>query len=130
MIINVPCDANYRVYSYVDVNGVDHFGDWYRSLKNHPASRYVTRRLSMMRNGHLGDSHPLRMGGSSAEPMLTELRMNHRPGYRMYGVPTQEGFVIFNGGTKRTQKSDIEAATRLLKESYVRASDECRRELA
>lgn len=123
MIIYLPHKTVFRVFSYVDANGVDHFRHWYSSLRNHPASRYVSRRLELMKTGHLGDAHPLRKGGSPNEPMLTELRMNQRPGYRMYGVPTPEGFMIINGGTKRSQKQDIEAATRLLKESYDRADN-------
>ncbi len=45
---------------------------------------------------------------------VSELRINHGPGYRVYyktQIPTV--IVLLNGGSKQTQKRDIEVALRL-----------------
>ena len=65
------------------------------------------RRLSL---GNPGDVQPIGDG-------LSEMRIDHGPGYRVYYV--QQGFVVavlLCGGDKRTQQDDIATAKKLAAE--------------
>lgn len=60
--------------------------------------------------GHAGDAEPVGDG-------ISELRIHHGPGYRIY-IKRQgdEIIILLCGGDKSTQNKDIRAAKRLAKE--------------
>lgn len=65
------------------------------------------RRLSL---GNFGDVKPVGDG-------LSELRIDHGPGYRVYLCQRGSALVLLlAGGTKRTQETDIAKAKKLAKE--------------
>ena len=67
-------------------------------------------RLDRLAFGHAGDAKPVGDG-------ISELRIHHGPGYRIY-IKQQgdEIIILLCGGDKSTQNKDIRAAKRLAKE--------------
>ena len=82
------------------------FSDWLDSLADEIAIEAIVRRIARVQLGNFGDHKPVGDG-------VSELRIQHGPGYRVYY--TIRGRVIvfmLGGGTKRTQARDIERAKR------------------
>ncbi|WP_455289959.1 type II toxin-antitoxin system RelE/ParE family toxin [Cupriavidus necator] len=72
------------------------------------ARRRIQARIDRLAMGNPGDTN-------SAGPPVTELRIDHGPGYRVYYV--QRGRVVVSllrGGDKSTQKADIRTAHAML----------------
>ncbi len=68
--------------------------------------------------GNFGDHKSLRDG-------VSELRVNHGPGYRVYhGRSGQTLVVLLCGGDKRRQAADIDRAVEYWKECQRRGDDE------
>lgn len=64
-------------------------------------------RIDRLQLGHLGDVKPIREG-------VSELRIDHGPGYRVYFIQTGPVvIVLLGGGDKRTQDTDIARAVTL-----------------
>jgi putative addiction module killer protein len=64
----------------------------------------ITTRINRAAQGNFGDYRML--GGA-----LGELRIDYGPGYRVYfGIVGDELVILFNGGSKDDQQSDIELA--------------------
>ncbi len=64
----------------------------------------ILRRLDRLALGNMGDSKYLRDG-------ISELRIDHGPGYRVYFARSGASIILLlGGGSKRTQKKDIDAA--------------------
>lgn len=64
-------------------------------------------RIDRLQLGHLGDVKPIREG-------VSELRIDHGPGYRVYFVQTGPVvIVLLGGGDKLTQDTDIARAVTL-----------------
>ena len=77
---------------------------WRLALKDRQAVARVNARIRRLAEGNPGDFKPVREG-------ISELRIDHGPGYRVYFV--QRGplvIVLLAGGDKRTQDADIERA--------------------
>jgi putative addiction module killer protein len=67
-------------------------------------------RLARLAFGHAGDAKPVGHG-------ISELRIDHGPGYRVYFQRRGNTIVILLcGGDKSTQDKDIKTARRLAKE--------------
>ena len=60
-------------------------------------------RIDRLTDGNSGDSKAL--GGG-----VFELRIDYGPGYRVYVMRRGEALVLLCGGTKTTQRNDIEYA--------------------
>jgi putative addiction module killer protein len=90
------------------------FDVWYQSLKDRQAARRIQIRIDRAEDGNFGDSQPVGEG-------VSEMRIHHGPGYRVYFM--QRGLeivILLAGGDKSTQKQDIKLAQQLarqLKES-------------
>lgn len=80
------------------------FDQWLDNLRDRQARTRVHARIDRLRAGNSGDARSVGDG-------LSELRIDHGPGYRVYfmrrGV---DAVVLLCGGDKRTQHRDIEQA--------------------
>ncbi|QDT56197.1 hypothetical protein Pan44_42490 [Caulifigura coniformis] len=95
-----------EVNQYVRENGSCPFAAWFDSLDAQVAAK-VRVALIRMEQGNLGDSKPVGEG-------VWERRLHFAGGYRVYyGRDGAELVVLFVGGTKRRQQSDIAFAREL-----------------
>lgn len=86
------------------------FRKWWMKLKDERAKGLIASRLSRLAYGHAGDVSPVGDG-------ISELRIHHGPGYRVYFQ--QRGhqiMVLLCGGDKSTQDKDIARAKRIAKQ--------------
>jgi putative addiction module killer protein len=86
------------------------FATWLDGLADRRAAERIAQRILRVQSGLLGDVKPV--GGG-----VSELRVDHGPGYRVYFV--QRGrvlIVLLCGGDKRSQARDIERAKALAAE--------------
>lgn len=89
------------------------FTCWFDSLRDSRAKADVLRRLDRAAEGNFGD-HRTVAGG------ISELRIHHGPGYRVYyGEDGPVVVLLLCGGAKETQSRDISLAARLWK-NYLR----------
>ena len=87
------------------------FKDWLNGLRDRKAQSRIAQRLVRVQAGLFGDVKPVGEG-------VSELRVDHGPGYRVYFV--QRGsdlIVVLCGGDKSTQERDIARAKTLAKET-------------
>ena len=83
------------------------FTDWIDGLKDETVRGVVVARIKRLERGLVGDVEPV--GGG-----VSELRIHFGAGWRLYF--TQRGteiIVLLAGGSKRTQKKDIQRARAL-----------------
>jgi putative addiction module killer protein len=88
----------------IEIRETETFSDWINGLKDERAKSKIAARIRRLAFGNPGDVTPVGKG-------LSELRVHHGPGYRVYFV--QRGsvlIVLFCGGTKSTQAEDIAKA--------------------
>jgi putative addiction module killer protein len=86
------------------------FRKWRTKLKDERARALIASRLDRLAYGHAGDAAPV--GGG-----ISELRIHHGPGYRIYFHQRGNTVVILLcGGNKSTQARDITTARRLVDE--------------
>jgi putative addiction module killer protein len=77
------------------------FIKWLKKLKDKNGKFLISSRIARLREGNPGDSTPIGEG-------LSEMRIHHGPGYRVYYKDTgTEIIVLLCGGDKSTQQSDI-----------------------
>lgn len=83
------------------------FRKWWTRLKDKRALGAILSRLDRLAYGHAGDAEPVGEG-------ISELRIHHGPGYRVYFQRRGDAVVILLcGGDKSTQAKDIKTAKRL-----------------
>ena len=98
------------IHNYNTPIGRNPFREWLTSLKDGKARAAVRARINRLRLGNLGDCRHL-------GERIYELRIHLGPGYRVYfGDIDGENIVLLCGGTKRTQKRDIEKAQKYWQE--------------
>jgi putative addiction module killer protein len=86
------------------------FDDWLQSLTDKTAVAIIARRVRRIAMGNPGDAKSVGDG-------VSELRIHHGPGYRVYF--TRRGntvIVLLCGGDKGSQARDITQAKALAKE--------------
>lgn len=94
----------YRIEDYVAEDGRVPFRDWLFKVPDIRVRVRVVTRLQRLAAGNFGDSKPLRDG-------VSELRIDHGPGYRIYYARAGEALVVLlAAGDKRKQRTDIEKA--------------------
>ena len=94
----------------IEVRQTDTFADWFSRLRDDTAKAKIVVRIRRLSLGNPGDVKPIGEG-------LSELRIDHGPGYRVYYV--QRGkvvIVLLCGGDKRTQDLDIATAKAMARE--------------
>ena len=83
------------------------FAKWLDDLSDLQARARVQTRIERLATGNPGDVEPVGEG-------VSELRINHGPGYRVYFKKRgRELIILLAGGDKTTQAKDIKAALRL-----------------
>ncbi|MEA3642022.1 MAG: type II toxin-antitoxin system RelE/ParE family toxin [Lamprobacter sp.] len=94
----------------LEIKQTDTFRKWERKLRDQRAKAMIAARIFRLANGLSGDVEPVGAG-------VSELRIHHGPGYRVYFKQHKSEIVILLcGGDKSTQKSDIATAKRLAAE--------------
>lgn len=89
---------------YVTADGRDLFGVWLKRLRDAKARARIEVRLGRLERGLFGDCRPVGEG-------VSELRIDHGPGYRVYFCRDGDAIVILLcAGDKRTQARDIRDA--------------------
>ncbi|KRH99655.1 type II toxin-antitoxin system RelE/ParE family toxin [Curvibacter sp. PAE-UM] len=86
------------------------FDAWFAGLKDRQAARRVQVRIDRAEDGNFGDCAPVGEG-------VSEMRIHHGPGYRVYF--TQRGVelvILLAGGDKSTQAADIKTALALARQ--------------
>lgn len=96
-----------QVLHYLDPRGRDFYQDWLDRLRDLTARVAIQRRVDRIaETGNLGAHRFCRDG-------VWELKIDVGPGYRVYYAETKRTVVLLlGGGTKRTQRRDIEQAVK------------------
>jgi len=86
------------------------YARWFSGLQDRKARARIDVRIRRLALGNPGDVRPVGEG-------VSELRIDHGPGYRLYFVGRGETVVVLlAGGDKRTQDRDIRTAIALSRE--------------
>lgn len=89
------------------------FDAWYQSLKDKQVARRIQARIDRAEEGNFGDHKSVSEG-------VSEMRINHGPGFRVYftfrGI---EIVILLAGGDKSSQAKDIEMAQKLARQLRV-----------
>ena len=88
------------------------FSDWLASLRDRRAASKVAARIVRVEAGNLGDAKSV--GGK-----VSELRITHGPGYRVYfTIKDQLIVILLCAGEKGTQARDILTAQAMAEELH------------
>lgn len=98
-------------YLMVDVVQSETFANWLGKLKDRQTVARINARIRRLsETGNFGDTKVLREG-------ISEMRIDHGPGYRLYFALRNSFLVILlAGGDKGTQTADIKRAIAILKD--------------
>ena len=86
------------------------FDAWFGSLKDEQTARRIQARIDRAEEGNFGDHKTVGEG-------VSEMRIHHGPGYRVYF--TQRGMeivILLAGGDKSSQTQDIATAHQLVRQ--------------
>ena len=90
-----------------DVRKTLEYTKWFEGLSDSRTRMKITARIMRLAEGNPGDSRFL-------GKRLSELRIDHGPGYRVYYMETErEIIILLCGGDKSTQQGDITKAREL-----------------
>ena len=93
-----------------DVETTEEFDMWLHNLQDISMRGFITKRITIMSSGSLGETRSL--GGG-----LFEAKIRRGPGYRLYFVNKGNRIIVLLcGGEKSTQDRDIKRAKELAKE--------------
>ena len=91
----------------IEIRKTDRFARWIDKLRDLQARAHIQVRIERLAAGNPGDAKAIGDG-------VSELRINHGPGYRIYYTVQGEALIILLvGGDKSSQTRDIQAARRL-----------------
>lgn len=90
----------------MEVLQTDVFVRWFDNLRDSNARARILARIRRLQLGNPGDARSVGKG-------VTEMRIDHGPGYRVYFVRRQQLVVLLVGGNKDTQNRDIDRATKM-----------------
>jgi putative addiction module killer protein len=86
------------------------FARWLDGLRDLRARARIQARLDRLAEGNPGDVKPVGEG-------VSELRIDHGPGYRVYfKAQGRTVIILLAGGDKRTQAGDLRTALRIARE--------------
>jgi putative addiction module killer protein len=88
----------------IETSQTPEFANWFRSLRDAVARGRIAKRIVLLEGGHFGDV-------KSVGDAVSELRIDHGPGYRLYFTRRGEALVLLLiGGDKGSQRRDIAKA--------------------
>lgn len=88
----------------------DVFDKWFDSLRDKQAARRIQARIDRVEDGNFGDH-------KSAGQGVSETRIHHGPGYRVYfTLRGLEVVILLVAGDKSTQENDIQTALALARQ--------------
>ena len=91
----------------LEIRETETYARWFRGIRDRQAKARILARIRRLSLGNPGDAASV--GGG-----ISEIRIHHGPGYRVYFVERGEAVVILlAGGVKGTQQQDIGRARRL-----------------
>jgi putative addiction module killer protein len=91
----------------IEIRQTERFARWFERLRNSGARTRIQARIRRLSLGNPGDVRPIGEG-------VSEMRIDHGPGYRVYFIQRGVSLIILlAGGDKRTQQQDIAVALRL-----------------
>ena len=91
----------------IEVRQTETFAAWFRRLRDRQARARIQVRIDRLALGNPGDVKPIGEG-------VSELRIDHGPGYGVYFVRKGEVLIVLlAGGDKRTQARAIQTALAL-----------------
>jgi putative addiction module killer protein len=94
----------------MEVRRTPQFAQWLRQLRDREARIRIASRIERLAEGNPGDVRPVGEG-------ISELRVNHGPGYRVYYAQRRNvTILLLLGGNKSTQATDIQKAKELARE--------------
>jgi len=94
----------------IEVRQTDAYAEWYCGLRDRQAKARIDIRIRRLSLGNLGDVKPVGEG-------VSELRIDHGPGYRVYFVQQAAVLIVLlAGGDKSSQDKDIRLAKALAKQ--------------
>ena len=94
----------------LEVRQTSTYADWFAGLRDRMAKTRIDIRIRRLSLGNPGDVLPI--GGG-----LSELRIDHGPGYRIYFVQKVNVYVVLLAGAdKGSQDKDIRQAKALARE--------------
>jgi putative addiction module killer protein len=90
-----------------DVAMTDEFRRWLSRLKDVRGKAIIAVRIDRLAHGYTGDVRPVGNG-------ISEIRIDHRPGYRIYFVRRGKLLIVLLcAGDKSSQAKDIRRARRI-----------------
>ena len=94
----------------LEVRQTSVYAKWFADLRDRTAKTRIDIRIRRLSLGNLGDVKPVGEG-------VSELRVDHGPGFRVYFIQKAEVYIVLlAGGDKSTQEKDIRNAKALARE--------------
>ena len=94
----------------LDVRQTSLYSEWFADLRDRAAKVRIDIRIRRLSLGNPGDVKPVGEG-------VSELRVDHGPGYRVYFIQKADVFIVLlAGGDKSSQDKDIRNAKALARE--------------
>jgi putative addiction module killer protein len=94
----------------LEVRQTNSYAEWFENLRDRAAKTRIDIRIRRLSIGNPGDSKPVGEG-------VSELRVDHGPGYRIYFIQKGSVYVVLlAGGDKSSQDKDIRNAKLLARE--------------
>jgi putative addiction module killer protein len=102
----------------MEIRKTETFAKWLDGLQDLRGRARVQARIERLALGLVGDVKPIGEG-------VAEMRIDHGPGYRVYFLKRGKLLIVLlAGGSKRTQKRDIEKALKLASEVWERTDEQ------
>ena len=94
----------------IQIQQTEAYVEWFSGLRDRVARARIDIRIRRLSLGNAGDAKPVGDG-------VSELRVDHGPGYRIYFIRRGEiVIVLLAGGDKSSQDKDIRKAKALAKD--------------
>lgn len=94
----------------LEVRQTASYAEWFSGLRDRTARTRIDIRIRRLSLGNAGDVKPVGQG-------VSELRVDHGPGYRVYFIQKGSVYVVLlAGGDKSTQDRDLREAKALARD--------------
>ena len=94
----------------IQIQQTETYAKWFAGLRDRVARARIDIRIRRLSLGNAGDAKPVGEG-------VSELRVDHWPGYRVYFIQRGEVLIVLlAGGSNSTQDSDTRNAKALAKD--------------